>query len=42
MSAKQFVSELVIHFGDEPQLANHIVQASKHLGLQSDATQETG
>mmetsp|Transcript_9128 Transcript_9128/g.21674 ORF Transcript_9128/g.21674 Transcript_9128/m.21674 type:complete len:557 (-) Transcript_9128:162-1832(-) len=30
VSAKQFVSELVIHFGDEPQLANHIVQASKY------------
>ena len=41
MSAKQFVSELVIHFGDEPQLANHIVQASKYLGLRRNGLVES-
>jgi len=30
VAAKQFVSELLIHFGDEPQLSKHILQASKY------------
>ena len=40
VAAKQFVSELLIHFGDEPHLQNHVVQASKQLCLQQ-ATQES-